>query len=70
MKLQIETTKGGTKNYSLSQTARGVDVYRIGGGFFGSSSKFIGHGHDTAAAVLVARVDAGDSTVRAVHIHA
>ena len=69
MKLEIKTTKGTTRNYNLSQTATGVDCYRIGGGFFSSSQTFIGHGHDVAAGVLICRIDAGDHLVRSIHLH-
>lgn len=69
MKLEIKTTKN-TRNYNLSQTAKGVDCYRIGGGgFFSSSQTFIGHGHDVSAAILICRIDAGDHLVRSVHLH-
>lgn len=67
MKLELKTTKG-TLNYNLAQTSRGVDVYKVQGGFFTSATRFIGHGHDVPAAILIARVDAGDSTVRTVHL--
>jgi hypothetical protein len=59
--LTVETSKG-TKTYTLSQTPQGYDVQKVTG-FFGSK-KLVGHGSNVENAVLVARVDAGDSIVR------
>ena len=59
--LTVETTKG-TKTYTLSPTSQGFDVYRVEG-FFGSKRN-VGHGSSLENAVLIARLDAGDSTVK------
>lgn len=59
--LIVETTKG-TKTYSLSPTAQGYNVYRAGSGLFGKTC--VGHGSSVENAVLIARIDAGDSTVK------
>jgi hypothetical protein len=61
--LTIETTKG-TRNYSLSPTSHGFEVHRVGSGFFCSSRKYVGHGSNVENAILIARLDAGDSTVK------
>jgi hypothetical protein len=67
-KLEIQTTKG-TRNYSLSPTSQGFEVYRLESGFFTSSRKFVGHGSNVENAILVARMDAGDSIVKSTKLH-
>jgi hypothetical protein len=67
-KLVIETAKG-TRNYTLNPASQGYDVYRVESGFFSSSKKLVGHGSNIENAVLVARVDAGDSTVKSTRLH-
>ncbi len=59
--LTVETTKG-TKTYTLSPTSQGFDVCRVEG-FFGSKRN-VGHGSNVENAILIARLDAGDSIVR------
>jgi hypothetical protein len=61
--LIVETTKG-TKTYSLAPGARGCDVYRVQSGFFSSTRRNVGHGSGLENAILIARLDAGDSTVK------
>jgi hypothetical protein len=61
--LTVETTRG-TKTYSLSLSSRGYDVYRVESGFFTSSKRNVGHGSSLENAILIARLDAGDSTVK------
>ena len=66
--LTVETTKG-TKHYRLNEDAKGgFSVYRVYPGFFGSSTRRIGHGSSIENSVLVARLDAGDSTVTATRL--
>ena len=65
--LTVETSKG-TKTYSLSPTSQGFDVYRVSSGFFSSSQKLVGHGGNLENAVLIARVDAGDSIVKSTRL--
>jgi hypothetical protein len=60
--LIVETTKGA-KNYVLAPNSQGFDVQKVTG-FFGSK-KLVGHGSSLENAVLIARLDAGDSTVKA-----
>jgi len=59
--LTVETNKG-TKTYTLSPASQGFDVYRVEG-FFGSKRN-VGHGSSLENAILIARLDAGDSTVK------
>ncbi len=66
--LVIETRNNGTKNYSLTPSGGGYDVHRTKAGFFGSSKTFVGHGGSQQDAILVARVDAGDSDVKNVRL--
>ena len=61
--LIVETTRG-TKTYSLSPGAQGFEVYRLESGFLTSSKRNVGHGSSLENAVLIARLDAGDSTVK------
>lgn len=61
--LIIETTNG-TKTYSLLPDGRGFEVHRLEPGFFSSSKKYAGHGSSLENAILIARVHAGDSTVK------
>ena len=68
MKTLVIQTKTGEKTYSLSSSGGGFDVHRTKAGFFGSSKTFVGHGGSLSDAVLVARVDAGDSTVKSVKL--
>ena len=63
--LTVETTKG-TKTYTLSPTSQGFDVHRVEG-FFGSKRN-VGHGSNTENAILIARLDAGDSTVKSTRL--
>jgi hypothetical protein len=65
--LTVETTKG-TKTYSLSPTSQGFDVYRVVSGFFSSSKRDVGHGSNLENAILIARLDAGDSIVRSTRL--
>ena len=65
--LTVETTKG-TKTYALSPTSQGFDVYRVAAGFFSSSKRNVGHGSNLENAILVARLDAGDSIVRSTRL--
>jgi hypothetical protein len=65
--LTVETTKG-TKTYTLSPGDQGFEVYRIVSGFFSSSKKCVGHGSSVENAILIARLDAGDSTVKATRL--
>jgi hypothetical protein len=67
-KLVIETTRG-EKNYSLSPASQGYDVYRVVPGFFSSSKRLVGHGGNVENAILIARLDAGDSTVKSTRLH-
>ena len=68
MKTLIIQTNSGTKNYSLTPSGGGYDVHRTKAGLFGSSKTFVGHGGSLQDAVLVARVDAGDSDVKHVSL--
>ena len=61
--LIVETTKG-TKTYSLSPASQGYDVYRVESGFFSSSKRNVGHGSSLENAILIARLDAGDTIVK------
>jgi len=63
--LTVETTKG-TRTYTLSPTSRGFDVHRVEG-FFGSK-RSVGHGSNLENAMLIARLDAGDSTVKSTRL--
>lgn len=65
--LTVETTKG-TKTYTLSPTSQGFDVYRVQSGFFSSSKQNVGHGSSLENAVLIARIDAGDSIVKSTRL--
>ncbi len=66
--LIIETTKG-TRHYKLVADSRhGYEVSRVTHGIFGSSSKSIGHGSSVENAVMIARLDAGDSTVKSTRL--
>jgi len=64
--LIVETTKS-TKTYSLTPNTQGFDVYKPVG-FFGGSKKFVGHGSSLENAVLIARLDAGDSIVKSTRL--
>jgi hypothetical protein len=64
--LTVDTTKG-TKTYTLSPTSQGFDVYRVGSGLF-SSKRNVGHGSNLENAILIARLDAGDSIVRSTRL--
>ena len=63
--LTVETTKG-TKTYTLSPTSQGFDVYRVEGIF--GSKRNVGHGSNLENAILIARMDAGDSIVRSTRL--
>ena len=63
--LTVETTKG-TKTYTLSPTSQGFDVYRVQG-FFGSKRN-VGHGSNLENAILIARLEAGDSIVKSTRL--
>jgi hypothetical protein len=65
--LVIETTKG-TRTYALSPKDGGFNVHKSSGGFFGASRKLVGHGSSLENAVFIARLDAGDSTVRSTRL--
>jgi hypothetical protein len=65
--LTVETTKG-TKTYSLSPNGQGFEVYRVESGFFSSSKRNVGHGSSLENAVLIARLDAGDSIVKSTRL--
>jgi len=69
MKKLVIQTSNGTRNYSLFPTSQGYDVYRVVPGFFSSSKRLVGHGSNTENAILVARTDAGDSTVKSTRLH-
>lgn len=64
-KLEINTTNG-TKNYQLTPRDGGFNILRTAG-FFGGS-KLIGHGSSLQNAIFLARLDAGDTTVRSVKL--
>ena len=66
-KLTVETSKG-VKNYVLTPSSQGYDVQLITG-FFGGSKKTVGHGSSVENAVLIARLDAGDSIVKSTKLH-
>jgi hypothetical protein len=66
--LTVETTKG-TKTYSLTPAAHGFEVHRLKHGFFSCSREYIGHGSNAENAILIARLDAGDSSVRSTKLH-
>ncbi len=66
--LIIETKTSGTKNYSLTPSGGGYDVHRTKAGFLSSSKSFIGHGGNQQDAVLIARMDAGDSNIKHVSL--
>ena len=66
--LVIETTKG-TRHYVLEPDSRhGYTISRVTHGFFGSSTKHVGHGSSVENAVMVARLDAGDSTIKSTRL--
>ena len=65
--LIVETTKG-TKTYTLSPTSQGFDVYLVESRFFSSSKRNVGHGSSLENAILIARLDAGDSTVKSTRL--
>jgi hypothetical protein len=65
--LAVATTKG-TKTYSLVPDGRGFNVYRVESGFFSSSRRDVGHGSNLENAILIARLDAGDSIVKSTRL--
>lgn len=67
-KLVIETRTGGTKNYSLTPSGDGIDVHRIKSGLFGASKTLVGRGGSQQDAILIARLDAGDSDIKTVSL--
>ena len=68
MKTLVIQTATGEKTYSLTPSGGGFEVHRTKAGFFGSSKSFVGHGGTLHDGVLIARVDAGDSTVKSVKL--
>jgi hypothetical protein len=68
MKKLLIKTNTGEKTYSLPPSGGGFDVHRTKASLFGSSKTFVGHGGSLSDAVLVARVDADDSTVKSVKL--
>ena len=68
MKTLLIQSTTGEKTYSLTPSGGGFDVHRTKAGFFGSSKSFVGHGGTLQDGVLIARVDAGDSTVKSVKL--
>lgn len=69
MKTLILKTTSGEKTYSLTPSGGGFDVHRTKAGFFGTSKTYlVGHGGTLADATLIARVDAGDSTIKSVKL--
>jgi hypothetical protein len=65
--LTVETTKG-IKTYCLSPASQGFEVHRVESGFFSSARKYVGHGSSAENAILIARLDAGDSTVKSTRL--
>ncbi|MCX6923689.1 MAG: hypothetical protein NT154_10855 [Verrucomicrobia bacterium] len=65
--LTVETTNE-TKTYSLSPGGQGFEVHRIRSGFFSPSRTYVGHGSNVENAILIARLDAGDSTVKSTRL--
>jgi hypothetical protein len=65
--LTVETTKG-TKTYPLAPSAHGYEVYPVECGFFSSSKRNVGHGSSLENAILIARLDAGDSIVKSTRL--